>query len=130
MHAVDELQSIAELGVVLTPWLWLRLGVCAGVALPEIEPTPDLPATLSARVLTGLLRDELGFEGLIASDSLTMGAIEGQVGAAGAAAGWLAGCVVGGPLGLLRPITIIAVTVIAPRPSMIHRVVRAEIRWP
>jgi beta-N-acetylhexosaminidase len=59
----------------------------AHVVLPEIEPTPDLPATLSARVLTGLLRDELGFEGLIASDSLTMGALEGQVGTASAAAG-------------------------------------------
>ena len=35
----------------------------------------DNPATLSAPVLTGLLRDSLGFEGLIVTDALEMGAI-------------------------------------------------------
>lgn len=36
---------------------------------------PDMPATLSRDVLTGLLRDELGFEGLIVTDALEMGAL-------------------------------------------------------
>ncbi|HVL99606.1 MAG TPA: glycoside hydrolase family 3 N-terminal domain-containing protein [Egibacteraceae bacterium] len=36
---------------------------------------PDLPATLSRRVLTGLLREELGFDGLIVTDALEMGAL-------------------------------------------------------
>lgn len=48
----------------------------AHIALPEIEPTPGLPATLSKTVLTGLLREELGFNGLIATDSLGMGALD------------------------------------------------------
>jgi beta-N-acetylhexosaminidase len=39
------------------------------------ESTPKLPATLSPKVLTGLLRDELKFDGLLMTDSLEMGAL-------------------------------------------------------
>jgi beta-N-acetylhexosaminidase len=41
---------------------------------PELEPD-GLPASLSHRVVTGLLREELGFAGLIMTDDLDMGAI-------------------------------------------------------
>ncbi len=44
----------------------------AHIALPEIEPDPRVPATLSRNVLTSLLRDELHFEGLIFTDALDM----------------------------------------------------------
>ena len=47
----------------------------AHVTFPAIDPTPGLAATLSRPVLTDLLRDELGFKGLIATDSLEMGAL-------------------------------------------------------
>jgi beta-N-acetylhexosaminidase len=40
---------------------------------------PDLPGTLSRRVLTGLLREELGYEGIIVTDAMSM---------AGVAEGW------------------------------------------
>jgi beta-N-acetylhexosaminidase len=43
----------------------------AHISFPELEPSGD-PSTLSKTVLTGLLRDELGFEGVIATDSLRM----------------------------------------------------------
>ncbi|MGH2698041.1 MAG: glycoside hydrolase family 3 N-terminal domain-containing protein [Actinomycetota bacterium] len=36
---------------------------------------PDLPSTLSRKVLTGLLREELGFEGLVVTDALNMAAL-------------------------------------------------------
>lgn len=36
---------------------------------------PDHISTVSRKVVTGLLREELGFEGLITSDSITMGAL-------------------------------------------------------
>jgi beta-N-acetylhexosaminidase len=36
---------------------------------------PAAPATLSPSVLTGLLRDELGFEGLVVTDALNMAAV-------------------------------------------------------
>ncbi|MCL2572150.1 MAG: beta-N-acetylhexosaminidase [Defluviitaleaceae bacterium] len=38
------------------------------------------PATLSSKVLTGLLRNELGFKGLILTDSMTMMAIQDNYG--------------------------------------------------
>lgn len=47
----------------------------AHVTFPAIDPTPGMPATLSYPVLTGLLRDELGYDGLIITDSLEMGAL-------------------------------------------------------
>ena len=56
------------------------------------------PATLEPRVLVDLLREELGFEGLVVTDALNMSgfteAIEvpGPADAAGAAAALLAGC--------------------------------------
>ncbi len=43
----------------------------AHMAVPAIEPE-EIPATASPKVLTGLLRQELGFEGLIVTDALDM----------------------------------------------------------
>jgi beta-N-acetylhexosaminidase len=47
--------------------------------------TGDLPASLSAAALTGLLRGELGFTGVIVSDALEMRAVSGPFGIAHAA---------------------------------------------
>jgi beta-N-acetylhexosaminidase len=47
----------------------------AHVALPALEPDPFRPATLSRAILVGLLRQRLGYEGLILTDSLDMAAI-------------------------------------------------------
>jgi beta-N-acetylhexosaminidase len=47
----------------------------AHVAVPGILGPGAPPATLSADVMTGLLRDELGFQGLLYTDALDMGAI-------------------------------------------------------
>lgn len=41
---------------------------------------PDRPATLSARVVTRILRDRLGWDGVVISDDLQMGAIRQQYG--------------------------------------------------
>lgn len=45
---------------------------------------PELPATLSPRIITGLLRDELGYDGLIISDDLEMKAVSEHWGIADA----------------------------------------------
>ena len=45
------------------------------IVLPALDPAPGIPATLSRPILTGLLRDELKFDGLIFTDSMTMNAI-------------------------------------------------------
>jgi beta-N-acetylhexosaminidase len=42
----------------------------------------DLPATMSHAILTGLLRGELGYDGLIITDGIDMGAISGRYGVA------------------------------------------------
>lgn len=41
---------------------------------------PELPATLSEEVLTGLLREELGYEGVIVTDSLGMAGVREEWG--------------------------------------------------
>lgn len=51
---------------------------------PAIDP--DHIATVSKKVITGLLREELGFQGVIATDSMTMGAIATRYGVANACA--------------------------------------------
>lgn len=43
----------------------------AHVVMPEIDPS-GVPATMSRKILTGLLRKELGFRGLIVTDALDM----------------------------------------------------------
>jgi len=45
------------------------------IRLPALDPTEGLPATLSRPILTGLLRQELGFDGLVFTDSMSMHAI-------------------------------------------------------
>src|SRR6266571_4771050 len=65
-----------------------RAGIAAGadvvmsahIAFPAFTGS-DEPATLSAAVLTGLLRDSLRFPGLVVTDALTMGAIVAKYGA-------------------------------------------------
>ncbi len=42
--------------------------------MPALAP-PETPATLSPEILTGLLRNELGFKGLVVTDALEMGGI-------------------------------------------------------
>jgi beta-N-acetylhexosaminidase len=47
----------------------------AHVHYPAIEPGPALPATLSRRIMTDLARHEMGYGGLMMTDSLEMGAL-------------------------------------------------------
>ncbi len=46
----------------------------AHIAVPALDG-PDVPATLSSKIMTGILRDEFGFKGLIVTDALEMGGI-------------------------------------------------------
>ncbi|UBU15521.1 glycoside hydrolase family 3 protein [Nonomuraea gerenzanensis] len=46
----------------------------------------ERPATLSPKVLSGLLREELGFDGLIITDGIEMAAVSGVYGIGGASA--------------------------------------------
>lgn len=48
----------------------------AHIWYPALEPEANIPASLSHAVVTDLLRDELGFEGLIMTDAMDMDAID------------------------------------------------------
>jgi beta-N-acetylhexosaminidase len=60
-----------------------RAAIAAGVGsimtahlnVPALEPTPELPATLSHRITSDLLRGEMGFDGLVVTDDLGMGGV-------------------------------------------------------
>src|SRR6266700_3133274 len=45
------------------------------LSVPAVEPDLNTPATLSQNILTGLLRKELGYQGLIVTDAMEMGGI-------------------------------------------------------
>ena len=45
----------------------------AHILMTQLDP--DWPASLSHKVVTGLLREELGFDGVVCTDDLTMGAL-------------------------------------------------------
>ena len=82
-HSRERLEAVE-----LPPF---RAAIAAGVAavmtahlqLPALDP--ERPATLSAAVLTDLLRSDLGFGGLVVTDALVMEAITAHHGAAEAA---------------------------------------------
>src|SRR6266545_4009878 len=51
----------------------------AHIVVPALDPSGD-PATLSRPILTGVLRGELGFRGVIVTDALEMAAVRQQYG--------------------------------------------------
>ena len=61
------------------------------LCVPALEPEP-VPATFSKRIVTDILRGEMGFKGLVVTDALDMGALktlcdEGETGVRALAAG-------------------------------------------
>ena len=45
------------------------------LAVPALEANPNIPATVSSKILTGLLRGEMKFRGLIVTDAMEMGGV-------------------------------------------------------
>ncbi|MFC3802124.1 beta-N-acetylhexosaminidase [Cohnella sp. GCM10012308] len=80
-HGRDRLDAVE-----LVPF---RAAIAAGVdaimtahvVFPAYEPD-GVPATLSKRILTGLLREQLGYEGIVVTDCLEMNAISETIGVA------------------------------------------------
>lgn len=62
----------AGVGAVMVSHIWFT----------AIEPQENIPASLSYNVVTGLLREELGFDGIIMTDALDMDAIDTVYGSA------------------------------------------------
>lgn len=53
----------------------VRAVMCGHLLVPALDPA--LPATFSPDVLTGLLRDALGFDGMLVTDAIEMKAVAG-----------------------------------------------------
>src|ERR1700730_6807533 len=71
----------------------VNVGVGAIMKTVEAMPAPGssgVPGTLSSKVLTGLLRGEMGFRGIIISDAMDMRGVLDQFGAAEAVKGAIA----------------------------------------
>lgn len=47
----------------------------AHLNVPNLDSTPNLPSTLSSKIVTNLLKNELNFKGLIFTDAMNMGGI-------------------------------------------------------
>ncbi len=90
-HGDTGTDTHIELPVIDAPWSRLdsvelvpfRAAIKSGVAavmsahiaLPGVDSGKVRPATLTPTLLTGVLRDSLGFEGLVVTDALDMGGI-------------------------------------------------------
>ncbi len=82
-HARARLDAIELAPFVAAAGAGLESLMTAHVVLSDIDP--DVPATLSRAVMTGLLREELGYSGVLVSDDLEMRAVADRWGTAEAA---------------------------------------------
>jgi beta-N-acetylhexosaminidase len=64
-------------------WPPFKAGISAGAAaimtghieMPSLDPSPNTPTTLSGPIVSGVLRRDLGFDGLIYTDSMVMAGV-------------------------------------------------------
>jgi beta-glucosidase len=78
-HALERLQTLEYLPFKAAIATGVDSIMSAHLLIPALDET--YPATLSPRILTGELREALGFDGIIVTDALVMGAIADRYGA-------------------------------------------------
>ena len=74
-HNIDRLNTVE-----LAPFKALMNKGIGGVMVahlyvPSLESEKGIPASISKNIITGLLKDKLGYKGLIITDALNMGAV-------------------------------------------------------
>ncbi len=74
-ESVDRLQAVElpPFGAAIADGIPMLM--TAHVAYPALDPIPGMPATLSRPILTHLLRDDMGFEGVLVTDCMNMHAV-------------------------------------------------------
>jgi beta-N-acetylhexosaminidase len=79
-HGMDRLEQIELPPFRAAIRAGVRLMMSAHIALPSLNGNVNgegvLPATLSRSILTGLLRQKLGFDGIIVTDAMDMHALD------------------------------------------------------
>lgn len=90
-HSMERLREVELVPFVRAIAARLPMLMTAHVVFAALDEL--VPATLSRRVITGLLREELGYDGVVISDDLDMKAIADTIGVADAAVAAIeAGC--------------------------------------
>lgn len=103
-HDLTRLRAVELAPFAATIAAGIPMVMTTHIRFPALEPD-GLPATLSRRILIGLLRDEMGFEGVIVSDAMVMQAIVDYYGlVAGSVAAIIAGCDIVVPHGDEAPV--------------------------
>jgi beta-N-acetylhexosaminidase len=74
-HARDRLDRVELPPFQAAIQAGVKLVMTAHLGLPAITGRPDLPATLSENIMSGLLRHEMGFAGVVVTDAMDMHAI-------------------------------------------------------
>jgi beta-N-acetylhexosaminidase len=87
--AIDRQTLEASDFAAFRPLCWIPLGMTAHVVYAAIDPVE--PATTSGKVVGEVIRGFIGFDGLLMSDDLSMGALSGSI-AARTRASLAAGC--------------------------------------
>lgn len=74
-HDIERLHSIEFIPFKSGISVSVDAIMTAHIIVPEVD-SENLPATLSKKILTGILREDLNYDGLIITDSLKMNAIK------------------------------------------------------
>jgi beta-N-acetylhexosaminidase len=79
-HSLERLRQVELPPFSAAVQAGVQIVMTAHLALPALDGREDLPATLSSKILKGLLREELGFRGVIVTDAMDMQAIgQGEI---------------------------------------------------
>ncbi len=71
-HSRERLDSLELMPFRVLTQLGIQSMMTAHLSVPALDATPNRPTSLSRKVVTGLLQEEMGFEGLIFTDGLEM----------------------------------------------------------
>jgi beta-N-acetylhexosaminidase len=74
-HSLTRLQKVEFVPFRAAIEAGVKMVMSAHLALPAVDGPNPPPATLSSKILMGLLREQLGFRGVIVSDAMDMKAI-------------------------------------------------------
>ncbi|HXF68842.1 MAG TPA: glycoside hydrolase family 3 N-terminal domain-containing protein [Thermoflexus sp.] len=74
-HDLERLERVEFLPFRAAIAAGVQMIMTAHLAIPALTGRRDIPATLSPEALRGVLRDRLGFHGVVITDALTMKAI-------------------------------------------------------
>jgi beta-glucosidase-like glycosyl hydrolase/endonuclease/exonuclease/phosphatase family metal-dependent hydrolase len=78
-HSVDEWNAIDKPPFEAAINAGIDAIMTAHIVVPSLDPSGD-PATLSKPILTGILREQLGFDGVVVTDSLGMQGVRDKYG--------------------------------------------------